>query len=111
MRLSFIFIDSQYIELRFKNLSQINFLYEVIEEAAIDLPAQGCEFDWYVFLLDTDGVNPVGGPISPALLKSALVTHQRSQSLSGLQVHLSIENIRWKWIKPIRIVQDNKRKK
>merc|ERR1712137_1074530 len=33
----------------------------------------------------TDGVNPVGGPISPALLKSALVTHQRSQSLSGLQ--------------------------
>jgi len=33
----------------------------------------------------TDGGNPVGGPVSPALLKSALVTHQRSQSLSGLQ--------------------------
>ena len=26
------------------------------------------------------------GAVSPALLKSALVTHQRSQSLSGLQV-------------------------
>ena len=35
----------------------------------------------------TDGNTSPVGAVSPALLKSALVTHQRSQSLSGLQVN------------------------
>ena len=38
------------------------------------------------FTDSTDGSTSPCGAVSPALLKSALVTHQRSQSLSGLQV-------------------------
>ena len=59
-------------------------------EAAIDSSADRYRFDGCFVMIDPDGMNPVGGPVSPALLKSALVTHQRSQSLSGLQVHHTI---------------------
>ena len=39
-----------------------------------------------LFLVDQTDGSTSPGSVSPALLKSALVTHQRSQSLSGLQV-------------------------
>lgn len=67
--------------------------YQSVKSRCSWLPLSYLDFELFSLypstFLDTttDGNTSPVGAVSPALLKSALVTHQRSQSLSGLQVN------------------------